>query len=86
MQSKEFPQASLPVVRKAAERIGGILWTSYGRDAGINVIRITFVRMRRVSTALTTSDVPAQEVTGQLTRKQLETGPPQLVSLTMSER
>lgn len=86
MQSKEFPPASLPLVRKAAEHIGAFVWTNYGRDSGINVIRITFVRMRRVSTALVTRDVPAQQVTGELTRKQLETGPPQLVSLTMSQR
>jgi hypothetical protein len=86
MQSKEFPHASLPLVRKAAEHVGGFVWTNYGRDAGINVIRITFVRMRKVSTALATRDVPAQEVTGLLTRKQLETGPPQVVSLTMTQR
>jgi hypothetical protein len=86
MVSKEFPQASLPLVRKAAEHVGGFVWTTYGRDAGIDVIRVTFVRMRRVNTAVMTSDVPAQEVTGQLTRKQLESGSPQLVSLTMSQR
>jgi hypothetical protein len=86
MQSKEFPQASLPLVRQAAERVGGYLWKSYARDAGVDVIRVTFVRMRRVSSASLTSDIPAQELVGQLTRKQLETGPPQLVSLTMTER
>lgn len=86
MKSKEFPQASLPLVRKTAEHVGGFVWTSYGRDAGIDVIRVTFVRMRRVGTPRFTGDVPAQEVTGQLTRRQLETGPPQLVSLTMIER
>jgi ferric-dicitrate binding protein FerR (iron transport regulator) len=86
MQSKELPQGSLPLVRKAAEHVGGFVWTNYGRDAGINVIRITFVRMRKVSTALATRDVPAQEVTGLFTRKQLETGPPQVVSLTMTQR
>ena len=86
MRSKEFPQASLPLVRQAAERVGGFVWTTYGRDAGIDVIRVTFVRMRRVSTALLTSDVPAQELTGQLIRKQLVTGPPQLISLTLTPR
>jgi hypothetical protein len=85
-RSQEFPQASLPLVRKAASHVGGFVWTSYGRDAGIDVIRVTFVRMRRESSALLTRLVPAQEVTGQLTRKQLEAGPPQLVSLTMTQR
>jgi hypothetical protein len=86
MKSKEFPQASLPLVRKAAEHVGGFVWSTYGRDAGIDVIRVTFVRMRKVSSARLTRDVPAQEVIGQLTRKQLETGPPKLVSLTMTQR
>jgi hypothetical protein len=86
MQSKEFPQASLPLARKAAEQVGGVIWRSYGRDAGINVIRVTFIRVRRENTALLTGDVPAQELTGELTRKQLETGPPRLVSLTMTQR
>lgn len=86
MRSKEFPQASLPLVRQAAEHIGGFLWTAYGRDAGINVIRVTFVRMRRVSTARVMDDVPAQELTGELRRNQLMAGPPQLVSLTLTPR
>ena len=86
MQSKEFPQASLPLVRKAAEHVGGVVWSSYGRDAGINVIRVTFIRMRRVSSARLTREVPAQELIGQLTRKQLETGPPKLVALTITQR
>ena len=86
MQSKEFPQASLPLVRQKAEQVGGFLWSRYGREAGINVIRVTFVRMRRVNTGPVTGDVPVQELTGQLTRKQLETGPPKLVSLTMTQR
>lgn len=86
MQSKEFPQESLPLVRNAAERVGGFVWRIYGRDAGIDVIRVTFVRMRSVSSPRVTGDVPAQEVTGQLIRKQLETGPPKLVSLTLTPR
>ena len=86
MQPAEFQKALLPLVRKAAEHVGAIIWTNYGRDAGINVIRITFVRMRKESSALNTRDVPAQEVTGELKRKPLETGPPQLVSVTMRQR
>jgi hypothetical protein len=86
MQSKEFPQASLPLVRKAAEHVGGFVWSTYGRDAGIDVIRVTFVRIRGEHTALLTREVPAQEVTGQFIRKQLVTGQPQLVSLTLTQR
>ena len=83
---EEFPQALLPLVRKAAEQIGAVVWTNYGRDAGITVIRVTFVRMRKESSALATRDVPAEQLTGVLARQQLETGPPKLVSLTMTQR
>ena len=61
-------------VRKAAEQVGGLVWRSYGRDAGINLIRVTFLRMHRERSVRMPGDVPAQEVTGQLTRKQLEQG------------
>jgi hypothetical protein len=86
MQSKEFPQASLPLARTAAEHVGAFVWSAYGRNAGIDIIRVTFVRMRREGTANLTRDVPVQEVTGQFIRKQLVTGPPQLVSLTLTQR
>lgn len=86
IQSKEFPRGSLPLVRQAAEHVGGLVWSSYGRDARINVIRVTFVRLYRDSTARLTRDVPVQEVVGQLTRKQFETGPPRLVTLTLTQR
>jgi len=86
MHSKEFLQASMPLVSQTAARVAGYLWSRYGRDAGVRVIRIRFVRTRRVNTGNLTSDVPVQELTAQLTRKQLETGPPQLVSLTMTQR
>ncbi|HEY2854878.1 MAG TPA: hypothetical protein VGJ18_18610 [Gemmatimonadaceae bacterium] len=86
MESKEFPQASLPLARKAAERVGGFVWRKYGRDAGIDVVRVTFVRMRRVRTTVATRDVPVQEVTGEFVRRQLVTGAPQLVSLTLTQR
>ena len=86
MHSKEFLQASMPVASQTAARVAGYLWSRYARDAGVNVIRITFVRTRRVNTGNVTSDVPVQKLTAQLTRKQLETGTPQLVSLTMTQR
>ena len=86
MQSKEFPDASLPLVREAALHVGGFVWRTYARDAGIDVIRVTFVRILRVSNSHFTGDVPVQEVVAQLARKQLETGPPQLVSLTLNPR
>ena len=86
MHSKEFLQASMPLASQTAARVAGYLWSRYGRDAGINVIRIRFVRTRRVNTGNLTSDIPVQALTARLTRKQLETGPPQLVSLIMTQR
>jgi hypothetical protein len=83
---EEFQKALLPLARKAAEQVGGVVWTNYGRDAGINVIRVTFVRMRKESSAHVTRDVPAEELTGLLARKPLENGPPRLVSVSVIQR
>jgi hypothetical protein len=82
----EFQQVLLPLARKAAEDVSAVVWTNYGRDAGINVIRVTFVRMRKESSALVTRDVPDEELTAVLERKELETGPPKLVSVRMIQR
>ena len=38
------------------EHVGGFVWTTDGRDAGIDVVRITFIRVRRESSSLLTRD------------------------------
>jgi len=86
VEPKEFQQALLPLARKAAEQVGAVVWTNYGRDAGVNVIRITFIRMRKESSALLTRDVPDEQLVGVLERQQLETGPPKLMRVTMTQR
>ena len=82
----EFQQALLPLARKASEQVGAVVWTNYGRDAGINVIRITFIRMRKESSALLTRDVPDEQLVGVLERQPLENGPPKLMRVTMTQR
>lgn len=72
---KSVPEESLPVVRQAAKQVAAYVWDRYGRDAGINVMRISFTRVRREPvSARVTRQVEAQEVTGYFTRHQLETG------------
>ena len=80
--SKTFAEASLPLVRKAAGQVGGVIWHSYGQKAGINVIRVKIIRALRGDGGLL-MEVPPQEFTGTLTRKELETGQPPRASLTI---
>jgi ferric-dicitrate binding protein FerR (iron transport regulator) len=84
---KTLPEASLPAVRQAAKGTAKAVWERYARDAGINVIRITFVRVRRDAVTSTSSvQMEAQEVTVQFTRQQLETGQLDPVRLEIVER
>ena len=69
--------------RGAAEEV----WARYGRDAGINVIRVKFVRVRRDRVTSTMSELKdAQEVSAQFTRQQLESGQLDGVQLTIVQR
>ena len=84
---KSVPEASLPVVRQAAKRTAEEVWARYGRDAGINVIRVKFVRVRRDRVTSTMSELKeAQEVSAQFTRQQLESGQLDGVQLTIVQR
>lgn len=84
--SQSLPEQTLPVVRHMAKRTGEELWKRYGRDGGINVIRIRFDRM--YSEVVNGGRVmkPAQVVTGQFTRQQLETGQLEPVQLTIIQK
>jgi len=84
--SRSLPQETLPVVRQMAKRTGEVLWKQYGRDGGINVIRIRFDRMYSEAVKGGRLMKPAQVVTGQFTRQQLETGQLEPVRLTIVQK
>src|SRR5690348_5756513 len=72
---KALPEASLPAVREAAKRGAESVWARYDRAAWIKVIRITFRRdwQERVAPGVMRQQ-PAQEVTAQFRRRELEAG------------
>jgi len=84
--SPSVPEETLPVVRQMAKRTGEELWTRYGRDGGMKVIRIRFERMHTEVVNGVRVMKPAQVVTGQFTRQQLETGQLEPVQLTITEK
>jgi len=84
--SQSLPVKTLPVVRQMAKRTGEELWKRYGRDGGINVIRIRFDRMYSEVVKGVRLMKPAQVVTGQFTRQQLETGQLEPVRLTIIQK
>jgi hypothetical protein len=84
--SPRLPEETLPVVRQIAKRTGEELWRRYGRDGGINVIRIRFERMYIEVVKGVRQMKPAQVVTGQFTRQQLEAGQLEPVQLTIVQK
>jgi hypothetical protein len=84
--SPSLPEETLPVVRQMAKRTGEELWKRYGRDGGINVIRIRFDRMYSEVVKGVRLMKPAQVVTGQFTRQQLETGQLEPVQLMIVQK
>ena len=84
--SPSLPAETLPVVRQMAKRTGEVLWKQYGRDGGINVIRIRFERMYSQPVNGVRVMNPEQVVTGQFTRQQLETGQLEPVQLTIIQK
>lgn len=81
-----FPEASLRVVHQAARRVAVYLWEQHGREHGINVIRIKFHREWRALVNNVWLQRPAQEVTVQFTRQQLQTGQLDKVPLRIEHR
>jgi len=71
--AKSLPEESLPIAREAAKRGALYIWDHHAKNAGINVIRITFHRDWRERTPSTWLQHPAQDLIAQFTRQQLET-------------
>jgi hypothetical protein len=84
--SKAFPETSLPAVRQAAKRAAESIWDRHGRNAGINVIRLTFRRAYRELVDGVLLQRPAQDITLPFTRQQLETGALESARLTIVQR
>src|SRR5690349_4465975 len=57
-ESKEFPPESIDYAHEAAKHVAGFVWRNYGRDAGLNSMTVTFMRMRRESHGLPNREVP----------------------------
>jgi hypothetical protein len=62
--------------------------TGWRQDAGINVLRISFIRVRRESHIgyTLTRELPAEEVWATFTRANLETGQPERPMLAIAQR
>src|SRR5581483_375396 len=45
MESKVLPEQSIPIVQKMARDVAAYVWTTFGRDAGVNVIQLAFMRV-----------------------------------------
>ncbi|MFL5615415.1 MAG: hypothetical protein ACJ796_17230 [Gemmatimonadaceae bacterium] len=84
--SRSLPEESLPVVRQAAKRTAQGVWERYGREAGMNVVRIRFERMYSEPVKGVRVMKPAQVVTSQFTRQQLETGQLDPVQLAIIQK
>lgn len=84
--SKEIPKETLPIAEKAAKYVADYVWTSFARDAGINVVGVTFVRVRKEHyDVFLVREVEAQEVAAYFNRKQFETGKPERSILSISD-
>lgn len=84
--SRSLPEESLPVVRQTAKQTALEVWERYGRNAGMNVVRIRFDRMYSEPVNGVRVMKPAQVVTGQFTPQQLETGQLEPVQLTIIQK
>ena len=75
MDKREVPEESLPIVQESAQHVASYVWDHFARDAGVNLVRITFVRMRRDNSIITPAkEVSAQQAGETFTRQFLETG------------
>ena len=83
---KALPEASLPVVRQAAKRAAEYIWERRGRDARLEVIRLTFRREWRQLVGNVMLQRPAQDITIPFARQQLETGALDAARLTIVQR
>jgi hypothetical protein len=82
----EFPRNSMPVVSKAARQLAWFVLSGFGRAAGINVVRVTFIRVREENQLGVTHKVPAQEVSILYSRAMFEPGSKEGSMFTVTER
>ena len=86
MQSKWVPPESMPTVTKATTHVAHYVWKTFGRDSGYSVIRIAFIRMfRETNGGTSSSEVPAEEVSGLFSRQMLETGQAPMMATALRE-
>lgn len=85
-QGPQLPEESLPLVRKAARHVAAYVLDGFGKDAGVNVVILTFIRARLGTRMARTVPVPAQEVTTLYSRKMFEPQPREFPTLSISER
>jgi hypothetical protein len=86
MDSKVLPQKTVPSIREATKNVAQYVWTTFGRDAGIAYIRVSFIRVVHDHKYWNPSHVvEAQEVGGDLTREGLETGQLPMVGIAQRE-
>src|ERR1051325_3029383 len=45
LESNALPDKSVPMRRGAMKDVAAYVWTTFGRDAGVQLIRVTFVRV-----------------------------------------
>jgi hypothetical protein len=87
MEAEHVPEESLPLARQAAEHLARYVWTTFGRDAGLDVVGIIFIRLQRVHGVLIPNqEVSAQQVEIHFNRQMLETGKGEFPIMMVTER
>jgi hypothetical protein len=86
MESKVLPQKTLPLIAAAVTDVAAYVWQAIARDAGVSVIDVDFVRVvHDAQYVLPGHEVPAQVVSGLVTREMIETGRRAAVSVVQRE-
>jgi hypothetical protein len=86
MNSRVLPQKSLPLIGEAMTNVAAYVWRAMARDAGVSVINVQFVRVVHDAQYLLPGHVvPAQVVSGLVTREMIESGRRAAVSVVQRE-
>ena len=86
MDSRVFPDKSVPMIRGAMKNVAAYVWTTFARNAGVQCIRVAFVRVvHDMKYIAPTHEQPAQEAFGFFTRQMLETGQLPMVAIAQRE-
>lgn len=81
-----FPEETLPFLREGGKHVAWYVLKVFGRDAGVKVVRLTFIRSKIQDRLGITRHVLAQVVSGLYTREMFEPGARVLPALSISER